>query len=466
MIMEEVKLRGNQYFKEEKYQSALDAYIEAMKMNPSDYTLYSNSAACCLKLNKNEEAVEYAGECIRLAPHFSKGYFRKGMAYKNLGMHQEAIFDFKKSLETTPGDQLVLDQLAECEKHIRLLKFSAAIRVNNFDLKAEKINGIEVDSIYEGPKYDIDQKLTIKEINGIISFYGNEKKLHKKYLYKVMLDAKSAIEKEENIHKVKVPKEGFLTICGDVHGQFFDVCKIFEINGLPSEKHYYIFNGDFVDRGAHSIEVISTLLHLKAAFPEYIFLTRGNHESPSVNRTNSFYTECISKYGNETYDMFSKVFNCLPIGFIVQDSFFVVHGGIPSAKITIEKLNALDRFKVPENGSLISQILWSDPGDQPGLKESPRGEGVLFGADITECFLKLNNLQKVIRSHVWECEGYKETHNGKCITIFSAPNYTGVPSPAAFIKINSHLELSFQQFEAAAYQGRAEKPKPSIPQYF
>jgi serine/threonine-protein phosphatase 5 len=102
-----------------------------------------------------------------------------------------------------------------------------------------------------------------------------------------------------------------------------------------------------------------------------------------------------------------------------------VHGGLPEkADVTISDILAIDRFKVPENGSIMSQMLWSDPRNAMGISPSHRGEGVLFGPDITAAFLQRSNLQVIVRSHEWEMEGYKVDHNGQCVTIFSAPDYT------------------------------------------
>lgn len=117
--------------------------------------------------------------------------------------------------------------------------------------------------------------------------------------------------------------------------------------------------------------------------------------------------------------------NSLPIAYVIGEELFVVHGGLPAKPdFVLEDVKQIDRFKIPENGTLLSQLLWSDPQGSLGFSPSHRGEGVLFGPDVTEEFLKRNNLSKIIRSHVWQSEGYAIEHSGKCITIFSAPNYT------------------------------------------
>ena len=219
-----------------------------------------------------------------------------------------------------------------------------------------------------------------------------------------------------------------------------------------------------MDRGAHSVEVLVTLLALKCALPDAFFMSRGNHESETVNRVHGFYEEVVRKYDARMYTMFGKVLNSLPLAYIVAGRYFVLHGGLcDKSDLRIEDIQRIDRHCVPETGSMMAQLLWSDPGSEPGLHPSHRGEGVLFGPDVTAAFLERNGLKAIVRSHVWEADGYKVDHGGQCVTIFSAPNYTGAPSPAAYINIGADLELRFVQFEAAAYQGKQPKRRPTIP---
>lgn len=128
---------------------------------------------------------------------------------------------------------------------------------------------------------------------------------------------------QPNLVKIEVPKGKKLTVCGDVHGQFFDFIEIFNMNGYPSEDHIYLFNGDFVDRGAYSIEVILTMLAFKAAYPNSFFMARGNHESERVNRLHGFYEETKRKYDDQMFSMINKVFNALPVAHLIQDQYFV-----------------------------------------------------------------------------------------------------------------------------------------------
>ena len=229
-----------------------------------------------------------------------------------------------------------------------------------------------------------------------------------------------------------------------------------------------MFNGDVVDRGSYSVECLLTLLAFKSAVPGSFFVSRGNHESEPINRVHGFYDECTRKYrSHQFFTMANQALNTLPISYVIGGKLFVVHGGLPDKDdFVLEDVRRIDRFRVPENGTLFCQLLWSDPQEHPGKHPSHRGEGILFGPDVTESFLARNGLEKIIRSHVWQPEGYAVEQGGQCVTIFSAPNYTGSPSYGAWINVRGVDEcegLEFVKFGAAAYQGKYEKARPTAP---
>ena len=214
------------------------------------------------------------------------------------------------------------------------------------------------------------------------------------------------------------------------------------------------------------MECLLTLCAFKAAAPNSFYVSRGNHESEPINRVHGFYDECTRKYRNhQFFTIANQVLNTLPLAYVVDGRLFVVHGGLPAKEdFVLEDVRGIDRFRVPENGTLMSQLLWSDPQETEGIHPSHRGEGILFGPDVTESFLKRNKLEMIIRSHVWQAGGYAIEQSGKCVTIFSAPNYTGTTSYGAWINVRGGGEkLEFVKFEAAEYQGKYEKPRPSAP---
>jgi serine/threonine-protein phosphatase 5 len=253
-----------------------------------------------------------------------------------------------------------------------------------------------------------------------------------------------------------------IKVVGDTHGQFQDLIYIFEHYGFPSRDHPYLFNGDFVDRGSQGLEIVLTLFSWKIADPESIFLNRGNQflsfithsETDVMNAPYGFERECREKQSFEIFRLFSKVFEFLPVGHIINKSVLVVHGGLfRDQTVTIDSLQKMCRFQQPPDFGPMNDILWSDPMDAPGFGPSPRGVTITFGPDITEGFLSQNGLQLLIRSHQVQQNGYLEQHQGKCITVFSAPNYIGRMGNKGAIVVITFGEgnkplLRFEQFSA------------------
>lgn len=154
--------------------------------------------------------------------------------------------------------------------------------------------------------------------------------------------------------------EAPIKICGDVHGQYSDLLRLFEYGGFPPVSNY-LFLGDYVDRGKQSIETISLLLAYKILYPENFFILRGNHESAGINRIYGFYDECKRRYSIKLWKMFSDVFNCLPVAALVDEKIFCMHGGLSPELKDVQQIANLPRpCDVPDMG-LLCDILWSDP---------------------------------------------------------------------------------------------------------
>ena len=294
----------------------------------------------------------------------------------------------------------------------------------------------------------------MKDLNNKKSY--EERYMEKKYLLKMILKAKNILsEYNESIINIDIPYGKNFTIVGDIHGQFYDLLNIFDINGYPSEDNLYLFNGDYIDRGAFGVETIITLMAFKILYPNHFFMNRGNHEDINVNNRYGFRIEvAFDKYDSEVYDYFSEFFRFLPLGHILNNKIIVLHGGLFSKEgVTINELKNLERgIDVPTEG-LMTELLWSDPRDENGWRPSDRGAGVYFGEDVTEKFLNDNNLTLLIRSHEVKMEGYEIQHSGKTITIFSAPNYYDMTgNKGAIIKvIGEEMELNFTKFDAVPH---------------
>jgi serine/threonine-protein phosphatase 5 len=237
-------------------------------------------------------------------------------------------------------------------------------------------------------------------------------------------------------------------------GQYYDLLNIFEINGRPSPTNMYLFNGDFVDRGSFSVEVIFTLLAYKWLYPNSFFLNRGNHETDDMNKVYGFEGEVKAKFNDMLFNLFSETFDALPLAHLIQDKVLVLHGGLFSNDgVTLSDIRKINRFGQPAPGSLMSELLWSDPQPELGRAKNKRGVGVQFGPDITKAFCDHNNIDMIIRSHEVKDEGYTIDHDGKCVTVFSAPNYCdSVGNKGAYIHITPELEINYYKFDAVVSQ--------------
>lgn len=255
--------------------------------------------------------------------------------------------------------------------------------------------------------------------------------------------AKEILVKEDNVQPVSSP----VTICGDVHGQFHDLLELFKIGGKCPDTNY-LFMGDYVDRGYHSIETLSLLLLLKIRYPTRIYLTRGNHESTEITQLYGFYDECVQKFGNpNVWKLFTDLFNYLPISAIVDNKIFCLHGGLSPDIETIDEIRKLDRRRdVPSNGAMCD-LLWSDPEERTGWGVSPRGAGYIFGSDISQKFTQKNNLMMINRAHQLVTKGYNWSHEKLVCTLFSAPNYCyRCGNQAGIMEVDENLQYNIQQF--------------------
>ncbi|GES96794.1 serine/threonine-protein phosphatase 5 [Rhizophagus clarus] len=453
---EETKEAANKLFQAMKYEAAIDKYSEAIKLNPTVAAYYANRSFAYFKTEAFGFAVADADSAIKLDPSYTKGYYRRAAANMGLCKFEDARRDFRIVVKRSPGDKDVKSKLTECEKIVKRIAFEKAIEVDSPKNLAETfdVTTITVESSYDGPKLE-DGKITKEFIEEMMERFKNQKKIHKKHAFQIILAVRKIMLETPSLVDITIPQDSKLTVCGDVHGQYYDFINIFKINGVPSETNMYLFNGDFVDRGSFSLEVILTLFAYKWLYPKSLYLTRGNHETDDMNKVYGFEGEVKAKFSEEMFELFSETFSTLPLAHLINQKILVVHGGLFSRDdVTLDDIRNIDRFgkKQLEHGSLMCELLWSDPQAQPGRGPSKRGVGIQFGPDVTESFLKRNNLDLLIRSHEVKENGYVIEHNGKCITVFSAPNYCDtIGNKGAIINITSDLKLDYKTFEAVPH---------------
>ena len=244
--------------------------------------------------------------------------------------------------------------------------------------------------------------------------------------------------------------EAPIKICGDVHGQFYDLLRILEFGGYPPDSNY-LFLGDYVDRGKQSLETICLLLAYKIKYPENFFMTRGNHECSSINRIYGFYDECKKRFSIKLWKTFTDCFNCLPVAAILDDKIICMHGGLGPDLDKIDRIrNIIRPTDVPERG-LLCDLLWSDPDDSSnGFGSNERGVSVVFNGKIVHSFLKNNELDLICRAHQVVEEGYEFFADRKLVTVFSAPNYCGeFDNAGAMMSVEENLNCSFQILKPA-----------------
>lgn len=235
-------------------------------------------------------------------------------------------------------------------------------------------------------------------------------------------EAKKIFEQLPNVVSVQAP----VTICGDIHGQFTDLMELFEIGGkIPYTN--YLFLGDYVDRGAHSVETVTYLFCLKIKYPNHITLIRGNHECSNISQLFGFRDEVISKYNGseQVWKIYTSTFNYLPLGALINDKILCVHGGLSPTLQTIQDIQDLNRkAEIPHKGPMCD-LVWSDPSQNTGFVPSCRDAGYQFGQDVTTKWNKDNGLELTCRGHQLAIQGIEYNHDNQIVTVFSAPDYCG-----------------------------------------
>ncbi|KAF2103050.1 putative serine/threonine protein phosphatase [Rhizodiscina lignyota] len=235
-------------------------------------------------------------------------------------------------------------------------------------------------------------------------------------------------------------------IVGDVHGQYTDLIRMFEMCGFPPNANF-LFLGDYVDRGKQSLETILLLLCYKLKFPENFFLLRGNHECANVTRVYGFYDECKRRCNIKVWKAFIDTFNTLPIAAIVAGKIFCVHGGLSPSLSSMDDIRGVQRpTDVPDYG-LLNDLLWSDPAEglESDWEPNERGVSYCFGKKIIMEFLQKHDFDLVCRAHMVVEDGYEFFNDRILVTVFSAPNYCGeFDNWGAVMSVSSELLCSFE----------------------
>ncbi|KAJ7171083.1 Metallo-dependent phosphatase-like protein [Mycena filopes] len=295
--------------------------------------------------------------------------------------------------------------------------------------------------------------------------FFREGRLTEEHALYILERATELLSSEPNMVQVSGP----VTICGDIHGQYYDLMKLFDVGG-PLTDNAYLFLGDYVDRGCFGIECLLYLYTLKLWFPSKFTLLRGNHECQHLTEYFTFKRECLHKYSQRVYDACTASFRALPVSALVDGRFFCVHGGLSPELVLLSDIQALNRFQEPGSKGLLCDLLWSDPisgfgheeehGVAPGatfLHNSTRGCSFYFTYAAACQFLERNGLLGIIRGHEAQDAGYtmhRKTPTKKfpsVITIFSAPNYLDVYHNRGAILKYANKNITIRQYNASPH---------------
>ncbi|KAI9484617.1 serine/threonine-protein phosphatase 2B catalytic subunit A1 [Zychaea mexicana] len=268
------------------------------------------------------------------------------------------------------------------------------------------------------------------------------------------------LKTEPNLLEVGAP----ITVCGDIHGQYYDLMKLFEVGGDPASTRY-LFLGDYVDRGYFSIECVLYLWSLKMWYPDTFFLLRGNHECRHLTDYFTFKIECRHKYTEPVYDACMESFCSLPLAAVMNRQFLCIHGGLSPELQTLDDLRNVDRFREPPTHGLMCDLLWADPLEEFGqektnelfIHNNVRGCSYFFSYHAACAFLERNGLLSIIRAHEAQDAGYRMYRKSKTtsfpsvMTIFSAPNYLDIyNNKAAVLKYENNV-MNIRQFNCTPH---------------
>ncbi|KAL2310490.1 hypothetical protein Nmel_002145 [Mimus melanotis] len=425
--------------------------------------------------------------------------------------------DEQDQLQLSNFFTFMLDHCTHPDSVSQIFTSPSAPQVVDEDLSLKEFEKkIDVPDSYYGPRLSFP--LTVEDANALLHAFRNEQLLHARYVLQLLSETRRVLKEMPNITHLSTSYSKEITVCGDLHGNLDDLLLIFYKNGLPSEQNRYVFNGDFVDRGKNSMEILIILFAFLLIYPNDLHLNRGNHEDYIMNLRYGFTKEVSKKYKDhwkQILCLLRDVFSWLPLATIIDSKVLILHGGI-SDTTDLDFLNALERNKLkslmrppksvrdrqdqtkkrvpttkpskhianqhvagktqhnsssgftePSGSNLppdpalkewkqILDILWSDPRSQNGCTPNKRrGGGCYFGPDVTAKLFERYNLKMLIRSHEFKPEGYEISHDGKVITIFSASNYYEEGSNrGAYIKLNPELIPRFVQYQVSKFTRR------------
>lgn len=294
----------------------------------------------------------------------------------------------------------------------------------------------------QGNVFDVDDILArLMELRRVKPVEGRPSTVTERQIELLLMRARATFAEQPMLLDLDAP----MKICGDVHGQYYDLLRLLEYGG-SAESVNYLFLGDYVDRGKNSIECITLLFAYKVKFPENFFLLRGNHECQSINRLYGFYDECKRRFSIKLWKTFGDVFEYMPVSAVVDDRIICMHGGLSPELKSLSQIKDITRPKAVPDCGLLCDLLWADPNSEVSTwGDNDRGVSFTFGADVVRSFLKKHNLDLIVRAHQVVEDGYEFFAGRQLVTVFSAPNYCReFDNCGGLMSIDENLTCSFQ----------------------
>jgi len=278
--------------------------------------------------------------------------------------------------------------------------------------------------------------------------YRLTKNVNEKELIQLCRTAADVFKKQSCLVEVDPP----VIVCGDIHGQFSDLLRIFNHHGFPPAVNY-LFLGDYVDRGPQSIEVMALLLAYKVKYPDNFILLRGNHETQPINFHYGFANECQRRYSNALYRAFQLPMSWMPICGLIGGRILCMHGGLSPLLERIDQLRSIERpTENPPNPSMTLDLLWADPDVwNRGWNVNPRGASFTFGPDIIAKVCSQLDVDLICRAHQVVQDGYEFTADRRLVTLFSAPHYDRkFNNSGATMAVDADLQIRFDIFKPSS----------------
>ena len=300
--------------------------------------------------------------------------------YKNIGIHKGDHKKFQFKVGTVlklPINAFFTNGTHTIEKLTEKINDKNMSNINNININSNL--ELNIDKI-------IEKLLSIRGHKP-----GKQVDLREEEIIYIIDKSLQIIKDQKALVELDVP----LKIYGDIHGQYYDLLRIFDHFDFP-DKINYLFLGNYIDFGKQSLGVICLLLSYKIKYPEKITLLRDNHESSVVSRINGFYDECKRRFNVRIWRDFTNLFNYLPFAAIIEERVFCVHSGLSPELDTIEDINKIERpTDIPDKG-LLYDLLNSAP-DKDVLEYDKKLDfneneesknSIIFGEKIVTDFIK------------------------------------------------------------------------------